>query len=541
MMSEQNPEPKVDVLIIGAGASAAAFAWSLADTKMNILCLEQGDWTNPAEYPATRMNWESDNAANANPNYRGNAADYPINTKDSPISIANYNGVGGGTILFAGHYPRFHPSDFRAKTLDGVADDWPIDYETLAPYYAENDKVMGVAGLVGDPAYPADPAKEPTMPPVPMGRSGMVMAKGFNELGWHWWPSDIAIATTDYDGRAKCINLGACGSGCAQGSKASTDVTYWPHAIRAGVRLKTWCRVKEITTNADGLASGVSYFDKDGNEQHQEAEMVVMACNGIGTPRILLNSASSQHPNGLANSSDLVGRNLMFHPYASIEGVFDKAMDGSRGPHKNLSCHEFYETDPSRDFMRGFSFEMQRGYGPVGTAMRGMFAGKIPLGLGHHAAYKKLSDRIVGLVAVCEDLPELHNRVTLDKELKDSNGIPAPKIEYTLSNNSKKMIEFALKRGEEAMREAGAVDVITSKLVPNAGWHNMGTARMGTDGANSVVNEWGRAHDVKNLFIIDGSVFVTAAAVNPTRTIQALALYIADQIKRRLSEATLFE
>jgi choline dehydrogenase-like flavoprotein len=539
--SDHHPEPKVDVLIIGAGASAAAFAWSLADTKMNILCLEQGDWTKPHDYPSTRMSWESENVANANPNYRANVADYPINTKDSPIAVANYNGVGGGTVLFAGHFPRFHPSDFRAKTLDGVAEDWPISYAQLAPFYDTNDEMMGVAGLVGDPAYPAVPPKVPNMPPVPMGRSGAVMAQGFNKLGWHWWPSDMAIATTQYDGRDKCINLGACGGGCAQGAKASTDVTYWPHAIRAGVRLKTWCRVKEITTDANGQATGASYFDVEGNEHHQEAEMVVLACNGIGTPRILLNSASSQHPEGLANSSGMVGRNLMFHPYASVEGVFAEVMDGPRGPHKNLTCHEYYETDESRGFVRGFSFEMQRGYGPVATAMRGMFTGKIPLGAEHHAAYEKMHERIVGLVAVCEDLPELHNRVTLDSVLKDSNGIPAPKIEYTLSDNSKKMIDFAVARGEEVMYAAGAEDVIASKLIANAGWHNMGTARMGIDGANSVVNEWGRAHDVRNLFVIDGSIFVTSAAVNPTRTIQALALYIAEQIKSKLADASLFD
>ncbi len=533
-----HPESKVDVLIVGAGASAAAFAWSIADTKMNILCLEQGDWTKPSDYPSTRMNWESDNAANANPNYRRNEADYPINCDDSPISIANYNGVGGGTILFAGHFPRFHPSDFKVRSLDDVAEDWPIDYDLLDPYYRTNDEMMGVAGLAGDPAYPP---KEPTMPPVPMGRSGEVVARGYNKLGWHWWPSDIAIATQTYDGRDRCINLGACGSGCAQGAKASTDVTYWPHAIRNGVRLKTWCRVKEITTGVDGSATGVTYFDREGNEHHQEAEMVVLACNGIGTPRILLNSASRQHPDGLANSSGLVGRNLMFHPYASIEGVFDEALDGARGPHKNLISQEFYETDSSRGFVRGFSFEMQRGYGPVGTAMRGMFSGRVPRGAGHHAAYAKLSERIVGLVAVCEDLPELHNRVTLDPTLTDAHGIPAAKIEYTLSGNSRKMLRFAVERGEEALQAAGAVDIIRSELVPNAGWHNMGTARMGTDPQASVVNDWGRTHDVKNLFVIDGSVFVTSAAVNPTRTIQAIALYVADMIKRKLSDATLFD
>ncbi|MFT4714177.1 MAG: choline dehydrogenase-like flavoprotein [Candidatus Azotimanducaceae bacterium] len=530
--------PPVDVLIIGAGASAAAFAWSLVDTKMEILCLEQGGWLNPSEYPSSTMDWESNNAFNSNPNHRANAADYPINDSESPISVANYNGVGGGTILFAGHYPRLHPSDFRVRTLDGVADDWPLDYKTLEPFYDENDRMMGVSGLAGDPAYPP---KKAMMPPIPLGLTGEVLARGFNQLGWHWWPSDMAIATEQYDGRDKCINLGACGNGCAQGAKASTDITYWPHAIRAGVKLKTGCRVREITVDESGMATGAVYYDEEGKEQYQPAAMVVMACNGIGTPRILLNSTSVSFPDGLANSSGMVGKNLMFHPYAAVEGVFDDAMDGAKGPHKCVACHEFYETDKERDFVRGFSFETQRGYGPVATALRGVFTGKIPKGAGHHEAYEKLNERIVGLVAVCEDLPEEHNRVTLDPELKDAHGIAAPKIHYTLSENSAKMLDFAVARGTEALEAAGARDVIKQRLIGNAGWHNMGTARMGTNPKTSVVNEWGRCHDVKNLFIIDGSIFVTSGGVNPTRTIQALALYIADKIKQKLVTATLFD
>lgn len=529
---------KVDVLIVGAGASAAAFAWSMTDTRMNILCLEQGDWVNPMDYPSNDMDWESNPAFGGDPNIRRNAGDYPINSKDSPISIVNYNGVGGGTILFAGHFPRFHPSDFKVKELDGVADDWPIDYEMLDPFYNENDRMMGVAGLEGDPAYPP---KKPTMPPLPFGRTGETMARGFNQLGWHWWPSDAAIATTQYDGRDKCINLGACGSGCAQGAKASVDITYWPHAMRAGVEIRTRCRVREVIVDEHGMATGVVYYDGDGKEHFQEAEMVVLASNGIGTPRILLNSTSANFPDGLANSSGMVGRNLMLHPYAAVEGIFDEPLDGGRGPHKCLISQEFYETDPSRGFVRGFSFEMQRGYGPAATALRGLFSGHIPLGAEHHASYRKLSERVMGLVAVCEDLPDADNRVTLDPDLKDGDGIPAAKITYRLSENSKKMCAFAVERGKEAMLAAGAKDTITQSLIANAGWHNLGTARMGTDPETSVVNEWGRAHDVKNLFIIDGSIFVTSAGVNPTRTIQALALYIADAIKKRLADATLFD
>lgn len=533
----------VDVLIIGAGASGAAMAWSLADTKMRIVCLEQGGWPNPSTYPGTGRDGEA-RAFGAmggdmgfNPNQRQAASDYPINEDASPIKIANFNGVGGGTVLYAGHFPRFHPSDFRVKSLDGVGDDWPIDYETLAPFYTENDRMMGVAGLAGDPANPLNDGVQ--MGPLPLGKAGAALAKGFNKLGWHWWPSDSAIATEPYDGRDKCINLGACLSGCAQGAKASTDITYWQHAQRAGVELITEARVREITLDDEGMADGVIYYDADGQEQVLKAHVVVLACNGIGTPRLLLNSKSERFPDGLANSSGLVGKNLMFHPYGYILGVFDEPLDGYRGPGNCMRSQEFYETDDARDFVRGYTFEISRGMGPVGTALQGIGRGLIPWGEGHHDAYRKLFNRITGMVAICEDLPEEHNRVTLDPNLTDSDGIPAPKIEYTLSDNSRKMLDHAVARATEVLKAAGAKEVLSEAPMSVAGWHLMGTARMGKDPARSVVNEWGRTHDVKNLFIIDGSIFVTSAGVNPTRTIQALALYVADQMKQRL--ATLFD
>jgi len=535
-MAEEDP---VDVLIIGAGASGAAMAWSLADTKMHIVCLEQGGLMNPLEYPSTGRDWEAraQGDMSISPNQRKLPSDYPINEDDSPIKVANFNGVGGGTVLYAGHYPRFHPSDFKVKSLDGVADDWPIDYDDLAPYYGENDRMTGVAGLAGDPAYPRDNAHR--LPPLPLGKSGQVLAKGFNKLGWHWWPSDTAIITEDYDGRAKCINLGACGSGCAQGAKGSADVTYWPHALRAGIELRTRCRVREITVGEDGMATGAIYYDGNGDEQEIKAHVVVMACNGIGTPRMLLNSKSSLFPDGLANSSGLVGKNLMFHPYASILGVFEEETDGYAGPHKAIRSQQFYETDSDRGYLRGYTMEIQRGHAPGRTAVSGYRNGKIPWGEGHHDAFRNLFNRITGMVAVCEDLPEEHNRVTLDPDLKDGNGIPAPKISYTLSSNSRKMMDHAVARASEILTAAGAVDILSEAPIPWGGWHLMGTARMGTDPERSVVNEWGRSHDVKNLFIVDGSIFVTSAGVNPTSTIQALALYVADQMKSRL--ANLFD
>ena len=525
----------VDVLIIGSGASGSAVAWSLAETRMRILCLEQGDWVKSSEFPSNGRDWEARRYTdfNISPNHRGRDTDYPVNDDNSLMKVANFNGVGGGTILYTAHFPRMHPSDFRVRTLDSVADDWPVDYATLEPYFAENDRMMGVAGLAGDPAYPAH---QPTMPPVPLGKTGTRFAKAANQLGWHWWPSDTSIATTEYEGRAKCINLGHCTPGCAQGAKASTDITYWPLALRAGVELRTRCRVREITTHEDGMASGVIYFDPQGIERFQPAEVVILACNGIGTPRLLLNSTSSRHPAGLGNSSGLVGKNLMLHPWPQVVGYVDEQLDGDHGPMTVSWSKEFYETDPARDFVRGYTLQFARGTGQVNEAITSAAAGHLPWGVDHHRVYRKLLNKRLLIGVACEDLPEEHNRVTLDPVLKDSHGIAAAKIDYTIGDNTRRMMEHGIARAEELLTVAGATHLHTSRTNLNSPGHLLGTARMGTDPTRSVVNEWGRSHDVKNLFIVDGSIWVTSGGVNPTSTIQALALYIADTMKARLAK-----
>jgi choline dehydrogenase-like flavoprotein len=529
----------VDVLIVGSGASGAAVAWSLAETKMKILCLEQGDWIKQSDFPSNGRDWEARRYADfdISPNRRGRETDYPVNDDNSPMKVANFNGVGGGTIVFTAHFPRMHPSDFRVRTLDGVADDWPVDYATLEPFFAENDRMMGVSGLAGDPAYP--PGRRPPMPPLPLGKTGARYAKAMNQLGWHWWPSDSAIATTEYDGRAPCINLGHCTPGCAQGAKASTDITYWPHAIRAGVELRPRCRVREITTNAQGMAAGAIYYDADGIERFQPAEVVILACNGIGTPRLLLNSASARFPSGLANSSGLVGKNLMLHPWPQIGGYVDERVDGDHAPMLSLWSKEFYETDPSRDFVRGYTLQFARGAGVVSEAVDSEAGGRLPWGADHHRMFRKLFHKRLRIGIACEDLPEEHNRVTLDPVLTDSHGIPAPRIEYVISENTRRMMEHGIARASEILTAAGATNLFTSRTVLNTPGHLLGTARMGNDPERSVVNAWGRCHDVRNLFIVDGSIWVTSGGVNPTSTIQALALYIADSMKQRL--ATLFD
>jgi choline dehydrogenase-like flavoprotein len=297
--------------------------------------------------------------------------------------------------------------------------------------------------------------------------------------------------------------------------------------------------VREITTNEHGMAAGAIYYDADGKEHFQPAEVVIVACNGVGTPRLLLNSASGKFPNGLANSSGLVGKNLMLHPWPMISGYVEETLDGGRAPITNLWSKQFYETDASRGFVRGYTLQFNRGMGPANQAITSAAAGQLPWGRDHHRVYREMFEHRVGIGVACDDLPEEHNRVTLDPVLKDSNGIPAPRIDYAISENTRYMMEHGIARAEEILTAAGAKRLYCSRTALNSPGHLLGTARMGTDPERSVVNEWGRSHDVKNLFIVDGSVFVTGGGVNPTSTIQAVALYIADQMKQRL--ANLFD
>ena len=524
---------RVDVLVVGAGASGAAFTWSLAEAGIQVLCLEQGGWVDPRTYPTAGEDWEIHRQTDfhPDPNFRRLAVDYPLNTRDSPIDPLMYNAVGGSTIHWSAHFPRLRPSDFRVRSLDGVAEDWPVSYGDLEPFFDLNDHMMGVAGLAGDPAYPPKPARQ--TPPIPLGALGHTVVRGFERLGWHWWPSDSAILTRPYDGRRPCNNCGPCDVGCAVGAKASTDITYWPKALARGAELRTAARVREITVSADGLADGVIYYDGRGNVREQRARIVVLAGNGVGTPRLLLNSRSARFPQGLGNGTGLVGRNLMFHPYASVRGVFDEPLEGLRGP---IGCaiisQEFYETKVSRGFVRGCSFQIARGLSPIANATGGLSGLRLPWGASHRAAYQARFDRTITVAVIGDDLPEEHNRVELDPELVDGDGIPAPRIVYTLGENSRKLLDHGMARAREVLAAAGAKATEDTPLLRSAGWHLMGTARMGNDPRRSVVDPFGRCHEVKNLYIIDGSVFVTGGAVNPTSTIQAVALRAADHLKR---------
>jgi choline dehydrogenase-like flavoprotein len=421
------------------------------------------------------------------------------------------------------------------KTLDGVCDDWPIAYDDLTPYYHEIAQFIGVSGLTGDSAYPLGP--DYPQSPLPIGKAGRRAAEGMNRMGWHWWPGDQAIPSNRIQNLEPCARYGVCERGCPNGSKASFDLSYWPQAITAGTRLVTGARVRRVLTGTDGRASGVEWIDRDGAEHVQRANAVVLCANSVGTARLLLLSANAQHPDGLGNSSGLVGKNLMLHPNCGVTGYYDDDLESWLGPAGQLiASMQFYETDPARGLVRGAKWQA--------LPLPGPFAG-----LQVHRALpfdQVWGDRFHDVVSThgrgfiwaanVEDLPEEHNRVTLDPELTDDDGIPAPKLTYKMSDNTRGLLSFTIDRMLEAHQAGGAREVFPVGHRLDSPGHILGTARMGANPDRSVVDPFGRAHDVDNLFIADGSIFVTSGAVNPTNSITALALRTARHLADTASE-----
>lgn len=520
-----------DVLIIGAGASGAVVAKRLAEAGFKVVCLEQGGWLKKEDYPGIRPDWElrARKEWATSPNVRGLPADYPVDDSDSPVAPLMYNAVGGSTIIFAGAWPRALPSDFRVRSLDGIADDWPISYFDLLPYFYRTDRDFGVSALPGNPGYPPDTQDAP-MPPLPIGAAGLKVARAHARLGWHWWPEMNSINSTPYDGRRPCVQRSTCQSGCNEGAKASTDATHWPKAIALGAQLITGARVSRIETNEKGLATGATWIDGEGHEHFQPAQVVVLAANAIGTPRLLLLSANARFPDGLANSSGLVGKRLMMHPFANVAGLFEEPLMSWQGQFGDLiESLEFYETDEKRGFVRGARWGMAPTGGPINAALPSR-AGEQTWGPDHHLAFKTTFGHGANWGLFGEDLPDETNTVALSKSLVDSSGIAAPEIHYHMSDNTRRMLDFHIERAKESLLEAGAFKVEVDRLMRYSGWHLLGTARMGEDPKSSVLDKWNRSHDVPNLYVVDGSCFVTSSGVNPTSTIVAIALRAAEHM-----------
>ncbi len=421
---------------------------------------------------------------------------------------------------WAGFTPRFHPSDFRVYSEDGVGADWPISYGDLKPYYELLEKEIPVSG----PAYyPWGDPHSYSYGPHPSAGVSDVLIKGCTALGIRVCAGGpVAINAGSHADRPHCIYRGFCIQGCKVGAKQSTLVSHVPDAIRHGAEIRDRCMVARITLGQDGLVTGVTYFDPQGHEVQLTARLVVVCGYAIETPRLLLNSACPGFETGLANSSGTVGKYLMAQAGNVVMGRFPDLIRMYKGPPANALTEEFYETDPRRGFARGFAVQT---VGPLPIAFaKQMMVAKGAWGWGLRRVMMDYN-HWAGLGLLGEILPWEDNRVELADE-RDQHGLPVAKVTFRLRDNDKKLIAFARSKVEEIMWAAGAEEVVQEARYA----HLVGAARMGSDPRTSVVDGFGQSHDIPNLFICDGSILPTQGSANPGLTIQALAARTADYL-----------
>lgn len=519
----------VDVLIIGAGAAGGVLSKELAEAGFKVVVLEAGPHWVPErdfvsdEKGARQLYW----------------TDPRVTAGKDPIELgANVTGkgVGGSTVHYSMVALRMHESDFMGRSLDGVGQDWPIRYEDLEPYYSRVEKELGISGPI---TWPWGPRRKGPYPyrEHPFNAVAELFIRGCEKVGIGWAPSPLATISAPKDDRPPCVYRGWCIYGCSTNAKSSTLVTYIPKAIQAGAEIRAHCMVTRVNLGPDGLAKSVTYIRtmEDGQqiEEEQAAQLTILSCYSIETPRLLLNSAQAGFRDGLANSSGLVGKGLMVHSANIVYGRFPELVYQYKAPPTLALTQDFYETDPKNSYLRGFTIE------PIGplpqTFARQAMAN---LGLWGQELRQFMFDynHYAGLGLVGECLLDDHNQVTLDPTDKDQYGLPVARVTFSWGDNDRKLIEAGVEKEREILEAAGAEVTWTSDDTA----HLMGSCRMGSDAKTSVVDRWCRSWDVPNLFICAGSVFVTSSAANPSLTIQAIATRTADYIIARSRTGDLF-
>jgi choline dehydrogenase-like flavoprotein len=532
----------VDFVIVGSGASGGVLARELAVAGFDVVVLEQGPRLAPADFEHDELKYWFQSGITADPvsnpqSFRTDSSARAEHSIDGvPLRYARM--VGGSSVHFTANYWRFHEIDFNERSVLGEIPgtgfaDWPLSYAELEPYYTKVEWEIGVSGLAG--ASPFDPPRSRPypMPPLPVKSSGVLFERGARKLGLHPYPAPMAIVSQPYRGRPACINCGFCmGFGCEVMAKSSTLFTMIPEAEATGrCEVRSESYVFRIDTDGRGRASGVAYYDGKLRELFQKARAVVVAANGAETARLLLNSSSPRFPQGLANSSGLVGKYLMFNYTSRVGGVFEHELNEYKSVQVTRILQDYYDADPKRGFYGGGGMDARIGPGPVTWALQN--AERQPAW--GHEFKTHLREYARSVVVACHgtSLPLETNSVSLDPELKDAWGVPAMRVTYRDHPDDLAFGRFQQARGEEILQAAGAQKTWLLPVGESAlAFHLLGTCRMGDDPAKSVVDRYHRAHDVPNLFVCDGSSFVTSGRGQPTMTIQALAFRAAEHMAR---------
>ena len=529
----------VDFVVVGSGPSGAVIARELSQSGFTVLVLEQGPRLFPSDFEHDELKYSYlhgiTNDPGASPQtFRRDAASTAVRMPNNPLVYARI--VGGSSNHFTANYWRFHEIDFHERSVLGPISgtgfaDWPISYAELEPYYTKVEWDVGVSGLAD--ASPFDPprTKPYPMPPLPVKSSGVLLERGGRKLGLHPFPAPMAIVSRAHRGRPACVSCGFCMAfGCEVMAKSSALYTMIPEAEETGrceVRPESY--VFRVETNEKGRATGVRYFDRDKRERFQKARAVVLSANGAETPRLLLNSASPRFPGGLANSSGMVGKHLMFNQGSGVHAVFEHELNEYKSVQVTRVIHDFYDSDPKRGFYGGGGIDARIGTQPIGWAMAS--GSKMPRWGAELTERLEAFPRSMIAAGHSTSLPLETNNVTLDPTLKDAWGIPSIRLTYKDHPDDLAIARFLQDRAAEVMDAAGAQKIWRADVTERSGGvHLLGTCRMGNDPATSVVDKYHRTHDVPNLFLCDGSSFVTSGRGQPTMTIQALAFRAADHI-----------
>ena len=511
-MAQVHDDDPVDFAIVGAGAGGATLAAKLAEAGFSVVVFDAGPFWRPLE------DFASDEVEQGKLYW----TEPRITAGDDPIALGGNNsgrGVGGSTVHFAMISLRLRPEKFKSRSLLGYAVDWPISYDQLRPYYAEAERALKVAGPV---RYPWGPRRGPyPYRAHELNASGVVLAKGAEKLGVKWASTPLATVSAPRGKSPPCVYRGYCVFGCSTNAKQSALVVWIPRALAAGAEVRDMATVTRIELDTSGLARGVTYI-REGAERFQRARNVVVAGYSIETPRLLLNSACSAFPDGLANRSGLVGTNLMTHSSNGVWARFDQEIRFHKGPPNMAVCEHWNYEDKGKDFHGGYAF-MSQGVRPVAWAQtvattRGLWGEALR---DEMLAYNNMA----GLGPVGETEPRPQNRVELADET-DRYGLKIPRVVFSYSENDKALIRHATAFVSELLTAAGGRDLWTSTDTS----HLLGTCRMGSTPQDGVVDADGRSWDIPNLWICDGSLFPTSGGVNPSLTIQALACRIGDRI-----------
>jgi choline dehydrogenase-like flavoprotein len=511
-MCRYDDTDEVDICIVGAGAGGSVLAQRLARAGWRVVIIEAGPFWHPDE------DWVSDEAGSHELYWNQKRI---IGGAD-PIEMGKNNsgrGVGGSMVHYAGYTPRFHPSDFHTRTVDGVGADWPIDYDQLRPHYETVERELPVAGQ----DWPwGHPHKYP-FSPHPVSEAASVIWRGAIAQGIQMRVGPVGIVNGTFGNRPHCIYRGWCLQGCKVNAKASPYVTHLPDALAHRAEIRAKCMAARIETDAAGRATGVTYVrEGEGVERMQRAWTVAVAGYSIETPRLLLNSTSPRFPNGLANNDDQVGRYVMVQGATQSAGRFPTELRMYKAPPPEISSEDFYETDPSRGFARGFSIQTVSPQ-PIGWAEHVLSEGHWGRAL---REYMRDYNHWTTVGVLNELLPHPDNRVTLASSELDPYGLPVARFDYTLGDNDKANMAYSSRVIKDLLNAAGAQDVLTIQRFA----HLVGGARMGTSPADSVVDANQRTWGVANLFISDGSVCPTQGSANPALTIMALASRLAERM-----------